>query len=190
MLSPIRIVTNPASYPVSIAEARSYVPIALDQTDGIVQDLIQSVTADVEQRFLWRAIITQQRARAWHGRVLPDLIRLEPFSEIVSFTQWTPADAAVDVPATLYTTDDAGGTIERLPGDGWPVGERDRAAFLITYAAGWENAAAVPSEIKTAILRRIKAQYDMRVPEDGTITLPPSVASLGRNWSLRGAISG
>ena len=86
MLSAVRIVTAPASLPVSVDEAKAYVPIGLDCTDAIVEELIRSVMADVEQRFLWRALISQRRARAWHGRTLPDIIRLEPFSALVTFT--------------------------------------------------------------------------------------------------------
>ena len=87
----------------------------------------------------------------------------------------------------IYTVGFEEGFIETL--NAWPSPERERAAFTITYQAGWLTAADVPDDVKICVLRMVKAHYDNRDPlaaAGATMITPEIVTAIGRSYSNRG----
>ena len=119
-----QIVTPPASLPV----------MATDAT------LAAAVVEELERAYLWRAIVHQTRRILIDGD-LPARIEIEPVTEIVSLTRYTPDNAAevIDAADYMYVSRDPAGTIiAPHHRNGWPKPERDIGSFAITYSCGWQ----------------------------------------------------
>ena len=117
-----QIVTPPASLPV----------MATDAT------LAAAVVEELERAYLWRAIVHQTRRILIDGD-LPARIEIEPVTEIVSLTRYTPDNAAevIDAADYMYVSRDPAGTIiAPHHRNGWPKPERDIGSFAITYSCG------------------------------------------------------
>ena len=72
------IVTPPAHLPVTVAAAQTALAAAV----------VEEMRA---QRFLWRGIIAQHQRRILIDGPLPQILKIEPATAIVSLTRWTPA---------------------------------------------------------------------------------------------------
>ena len=181
-----RIVTPPAALVVTVAEAKAFVPIGLDCTDAIVESIIRGATADLENRLWDRAVLTQRIAVSLDGAP-SRVIDLEPnITDLVSITRWTRDNAADEVDATSYSVGLAEGFVEML--DAWPSPARTRAAFTITYQAGWLTPDDVPDDVRICVLRMVKAHYDNRDPlgpVGATMVTPEIVTAVGRSYSNR-----
>ena len=73
------VVTPPAHLPVEVAVAD--------------QALAAAVVEEVELTVLWRAVVAQERRIVLDGAP-PQLIEIEPTTDIVSLTRWTNGDPA------------------------------------------------------------------------------------------------
>ena len=182
-----RIITAPTALVVTVDEAKEFGPIGLDCTDEIVTSLIRAATADIENRLWDRAILTQKIAVSLDG-ALPRVVDLEPnITDLVSITRWTRSDASEVVDATTYTVGLADGFVETLNAC-WPSPARERAAFTVTYQAGWLTPADVPADVRVCVLRMVKAHYDNRDPigpVGATMVTPEIVTAIGRSYSNR-----
>ena len=136
-----KVVTPPALLPITVADADHW--------------LAAAVVEEIERTILWRAIVSQERRIVIDGP-LPSRIELEPVTDIVSLTRWTPArfpqrkargrsgagaeDTDVVVDAESYSVvsrDPAGTIIAPAPGFAWPAPLRPFGSFAVTYMAGW-----------------------------------------------------
>ena len=105
----------------------------------------------------------------------------------MSVTRWTRANAAEVVDAATYTVGLADGFVETLNAC-WPSPARERAAFTVTYQAGWLTPADVPEDVRVCVLRMVKAHYDNRDPigpVGATMVTPEIVTAIGRSYSNR-----
>ena len=181
-----RIITAPTALVVTVDEAKAFGPIGIDCTDEIVTSLIRAATADIENRLWNRAILTQKIAVSIDGTP-PRAVDLEPnISALESVTRWTRANAAEVVDAANYSVGLEDGFIETL--DAWPSPDRERAAFTVTYQAGWLTPADVPADVRVCVLRMVKAHYDNRDPigpVGATMVTPEIVTAIGRSYSNR-----
>jgi uncharacterized phiE125 gp8 family phage protein len=161
-----RLITPPASEPVTLVEAKDYARVIPDADDALVTGLIKAAREQVET-ILRRALMPQtwsiQLSDFPYGAVkLP----LPPFQSITAVRYTDTTGAPKTVPSTTYRVD--------LDGDYaafgidyeayWPVDSSDRFPIAIEYLAGYANAAAVPESIKIAIKILVAHLYNNREP--------------------------
>ena len=192
-----QVVTQPASLPITVADAD--------------KALAAAVVEEIERTILWRAVVAQERLILIDGR-LPPLLELEPVRAIVSLTRWTETDDAEVIPAATYnsvTRDPAGTTIFAAPGKNWPEPKRAIGSFSLTYTAGWtvtpeSNPGAgdavneVPASVRLMVERAVAFRAGSGLggitigslkinvaPTYETDRIPPEIANIGRAFAYR-----
>lgn len=182
----LAVVTAPASYPVTLAEAKLYAKIDTTADDTLIDNLIAAATSSAEE-YLRRTIITQtlrltlDLPRSNYANYLgdgvynlpvtslygdlPRVIPLPkaPVQSISSVVTYDTANAATTYSASNYFLDVDGARLVLNESATFPSGMRQKAACAITYVAGYGAASAVTAPIKTAILMHIQAMYDNRL---------------------------
>lgn len=175
-----KVITPPATQPVTLGEAKDHCRAALAFTgdDVGIANTIKAATARAET-YLRRALVTQTleyiRDR-WPEDMLLYLPRplLQSVTSIKyrdaagAETTWAPANYIVDA-------DSEPGRIALADGITWPAVTLQRIAGIrIRYLAGYGAADSVPEDIKFAILLTVGDFYNNR--EDSA--LPPEDAKL------------
>ena len=191
------VVTPPAHLPVEVAVAD--------------QALAAAVVEEVELTVLWRAVVAQERRIVLDGAP-PQLIEIEPTTDIVSLTRWTNGDPAEVVDSDSYevvSRDPSGTILTPAPSASWPAPERSIGSFALTYTAGWvvtqesapgagDGVNRVPASVRLMISRAIAFRAgaglgDISIgsltlsvaDEYSTDRLPVSIASIARAYQYR-----
>lgn len=163
----IRVITLPASEPVTLAEVKTWARIddttdaaANTAADALLLSLITAAREEAEN-ITRRAIMPQTLELTapsfplWGQGIelpRPPLVAVESVtfygagntSATMDEAAYVVLDASDAVPPSLYPT----------PGGFWPDAYRRPDAVAIRYTAGWPNAVAVPENIKTWIKMR------------------------------------
>jgi uncharacterized phiE125 gp8 family phage protein len=152
MSSLVRVV-EPATDPVSVAEAKEHLRVDLDDENDYIAGLIAAATSAVEER-TGRQLVSATWRLKLDG--FPPEIRLTRVP-VVSVSSVTYLDAAGDS-QTLSPDNyqvDTDSQIPRIlpePDTYWPVTESGRVnAVTVTFVAGYGTAADVPERAKLAI---------------------------------------
>lgn len=180
----LQLKTPPASEPVTLGEAKSYLRIADTDDDVFVNALITAV----RQRFeSWaaRSLITQtwtlwldgfprRGKRDAPGEGYFDLpvghfdetqrqleIPRPPLQSVAILQTYDTANTSTIFSSSNYLVDTASspGRIALNQGAVWPTGLRSVNAVEIEFAAGYGNASDVPDSIKQGILLWIKLLF-------------------------------
>ena len=181
------IVTPPSKLPITASDT----------------DLAAAVVDEIERTVLWRAVVSQTRKIEIDGP-LPSCIEIEPTTDIVSLTRWTPTDDAVVVDADSYqvvSRDPFGTILTPAAGMYWPKPERARGSFALTYSCGWtvtESSNTVPASVQLMVERAIEfrtggasggfsiGSIKIDVADSyKTDALPREIASIGRAYAYR-----
>ena len=184
---PFKVTVAPASEPVSTAEARAWVRQDTTADDSTLVILIASARDWVEHH-THRALVTQTRRAfipQWPDDDAPILLPGGEVSTTGSDTvveyrnsagTWTTLatseyelePATHETPAKLWPSLSAGAWPKLAQGlisddrrrNG--VGFESHRAIRITYVAGYGLAAAIPQELRTAVLLHVGWHYDHR----------------------------
>lgn len=157
---PVVRVTDAASEPVTLAEAKAHCRIDIADDDAIVSALIVAARQMAEQE-TGRALITQvfrltAEAFPTYALVLPF-----PTLQSVATIKYYDTDGTLQtLSAGAYRVDTAGEQV--TPVDVWPATQVRPDAIEVNYSAGWTSAGAVPSAIKQWVLMHVAAMYDNR----------------------------
>lgn len=171
MLAPV-LVTAPAETPVSLAEAKEHLRIAFDDRDAEILRLIAAATADYDgwSGVLGRCLVTQNWRLDLRAFPCDGIIRL-PLAPAQSVAQVKYRDAD-DVEQTLSASiyagplaDALGPYIKLKPGQSWPATHARDDAVSVTFIAGYGAAAAVPADIKQAMLLAIERRFAALSPD-------------------------
>lgn len=188
----LKLKTGPSLEPVSSADMKLYLKIDSDTTDDtLIAALITAARRQAEE-YLGRALITQ----TWEmfidgvGSVLPS--ELEDAYEEMFQTVYVPSSLrTIEVPrpplqsitsVKYYDEDDVEHTWAStnyrvdtysepgrilLAADGeWPEDMRAQQAILVTFVAGYGDAATnVPEDVRNAIKRIVAGLYENRQDE-------------------------
>jgi uncharacterized phiE125 gp8 family phage protein len=158
----LRLITPPASLPVSLDEALAHLRVDHTDEDAKISALIQAATDHLDgwSGILGRALMTQ----TWE-LVLPGFpgagieIPLGPVQSVTSVTYVDPAGQAQVVSASDYYVSARSTGAVVAPLTPWP-GALDRVdAVAVRFVAGFGNAASVPAPIKAAILLMVGDFY-------------------------------
>jgi uncharacterized phiE125 gp8 family phage protein len=181
------LITPPATFPVTLAEAKAQCRVLHTDEDDFITALIAAATGHVEKS-CGLGLIAQTWRLSLDG--FADTIQL-PLAPIQSVTSVEYLDEAGDLQtasASLYTVDttDVPGRIVLNDGEDWPETQVVINAVRVTYVVGY---ATPPAPIKQAILLLIGHWFENREGVvTGTITaeLPLAVEALLANYRVYG----
>ena len=186
----IKVITAPTAEPISIEEAKSHLRVVGTDDDAYITALIVGARCRAEH-LTGRALMPQTLELALDG--FGDVIDL-PRPPLVSVTSVKYLDES-GVLQTMVEVDyllDSHSEPARLKpayGATWPATRRQMNAVLIRYQAVYENAEAVPQEVKDWMLIRIATAYEVResVIVGASVAEVPYVDRLldaARIWSI------
>lgn len=164
-----RLITPPAAYVLSLAEARSHSRIDAGEDDADLAAYIAAAVAYLDgiDGILGRALLAQ----TWiieTDRIPGDMVRL-PLDPVISIDGVGYYDAA-DAPQVFASSSyrlhhDARGPYLRLAsGASWPTTAIRDDAIGITFTAGHASPGAVPETIRQAIRLLTAHFYENREP--------------------------
>lgn len=156
---------EPNEEPVTTAEAKTHLIVSHSEDDTLIDALITAARRFVENE-LGRSLITRTLIVTLDARegAPPIVLPHGPVGTVTSFEVFDDENDEWDtVAATAYYV--AGDKLCMAEGSGstsWPTADRTYDAYRITYTAGYGAAAAVPADIKRAILLTVGDLYENR----------------------------
>ena len=162
----LKLITAPATEPVSASEAKSHLRVDTTADDTLIGTLITAARQHVENH-LRRALITQTWELVMDAFPAGDVIRL-PRPPLVSVTsiKYTDEDgneSTFSSAAYVVDTDSTKGRVVLKSGETWPSDTLAAAnGVRVRYVAGYGEASAVPRPIRQAILLLIGTLYENR----------------------------
>jgi len=168
----LRIVTQPASEPVTLEEAKAHLNVTHADEDSLITTLIEAARGRVEA-LLQRAIMSQ----TWEIAVdcFPSWFSL-PLGKVTALDSFTYVDAAgatQTVASSVYESDfdDQPARVRLADGQNWPDEGDVINAVRLRYTVGEGDAADVPAAIKQGILLVVGSLYRDRESQVANITL-------------------
>jgi uncharacterized phiE125 gp8 family phage protein len=180
----LKLLTPPATYPVTLAEAKAQCRIDGNDDDTYLTALIAAAT-DYVQEYTGRSLVAQ----TWelHLDAFSCSIRLArgPVSSVSSVQYYDDDDVLQTIDIANYSVDLVSEPqwIVPVSGYSWPTPATGINNVLITFVAGYST---IPDAIRLAILLLIATWYDQRAgTSDKPITeTPHAVAALLANYRL------
>jgi uncharacterized phiE125 gp8 family phage protein len=154
--------TQPTTLVVSLVEVKSWLKIDSDGEDDLLTSLIASATAECEA-YAGLSFITRTRTVSlthFHGKDI--LLPYGPVTSLTSIEYIDQDDADQTIDSGDYSVDIASGLASVRVTETWPYTNRTLSNVVVTYVAGYANAAAVPEIIKTAIKKKVAFDYEKR----------------------------
>jgi uncharacterized phiE125 gp8 family phage protein len=166
----LRLITPPASEPVTREQAKNHLRVDIDEDDTLISSLIVVARQRAEE-FTRRAFITQ----TWEWTLFDYNI---PRRSVTLRSQGQQIDQVtldgVEMSATQY----------KLISDDIVFDPMVKGVFTIRYTAGYgDNADDVPEQIKQAILQIVGHLYENRESQ-GIPPLAEDLLSLYKVWMI------
>jgi uncharacterized phiE125 gp8 family phage protein len=178
----LRLITAPASYPVTLDEAKAHCRVDSVEDDTLIDGLIAAATDHIEL-YTGRAIMSQ----TWELVLdqFSDAIMLPkgPVTAITSVKYYDTAEAEQTVSVVNYALDSASDPqwLVKASDYTWPTVSDGVNNVIVRFVAGYST---VPPSIRAAALLLIGQWYDNRaaVTEKPLIAMPNAVADLLANY--------
>ena len=158
----IKVITPPATEPVTLAEAKLHLRVDTSDEDALITRLIKSAREECEH-YLQRSVPTQTLGLYLDAFPSKELrLPWGPAQSIASVQYVNEAGDLTTLPGSVYLFDDTQlEPVLRLTwGSDWPTTRVQPNAVIVTYVAGY--AAACPESIRNWILLRVGTLYRMR----------------------------
>lgn len=184
------VTSAPAAEPVTVAEAKAHCRVDHDDEDDLFS---RWITAARQWCEAWtaRRFVTQTLRMRLDGFPPDGVIRLKtgPVQSVSSVTYYDSAGTSQTLSSTYYVadTDADPARIWLASGSTWPVTYDRPGAVSVTYVAGYGAAAAVPAQVKQAILLIVEGWNDERGPD---ATVPTAQAMFAVKSLLTSVWSG
>lgn len=169
---PLKLVAAPAQEPISLDEALAHLRLEGDEYAG-EQSYVSALLVAARrwcEGFQNRAYVTQ----TWDlvlDRFPGGAIRipLPPLQSVAYVKYKDPSGSEQTLDPAGYTVDAAGepGRIVPAYGCSWPETRDEIGAVTVRFTAGYGAPAAVPAEIKQAILLKVADLYEHRGGDEG-----------------------
>lgn len=173
MISPtyaLSLVTAPATKPVTVDELAKEMRITHSFENSRMVRALDTAIAQVQQyagiqimRATYRMVVggfpvcvpRSMRDIPWIDSDLSIRLPRPPFSSVSSITYYDSDNSQQTLATTVYSSDTRGrvGHVFLAYDQSWPQTVDRRDAVAITFLCGYADADAVPSNIKTAVLR-------------------------------------
>lgn len=162
-----RVITEPASEPLTLAEAKALPRVTTSDDDALLTRLIIAARKIVETR-TWLSLITQTielTLRDFPIGRRPILLPRGPIQSIESI-EYVDAEGVTQELAEFQTSlNSEPPCIEPAYDDYWPIARKQPAAVTITFVAGFGDAGTdVPEHIRHAMRLLIAELYDYAEP--------------------------
>lgn len=162
----IKLVTGPASEPVSLDEAKSQLRVDGNDENDFITGLITAAREHVEQ-VSRRSLMPQTWRLSLDAWPCSDEIELPkpPLQSVTSviYKDTVGAQTPLSTSAYIADSDSEPGRVVLAYGQSWPSGTLYPAnPIQITYVAGYSNADAVPAWAKQALKLIIGHWYENR----------------------------
>lgn len=154
--------TLPATLVVSLVEVKAWLKIEGTDEDTLLTSLIASATAECEA-YAGLSFITRSRTvslTSFSGRDL--ILPYGPVTAVSSIAYTDADDGAATISSGDYTLDTKSALAKIRVTESWPYTNLILNNVLVTYVAGYANAAAVPELIKTGVKKKIAVDYEHR----------------------------
>lgn len=161
----LKLITGPASEPVSLAEAKAQLRVDASDDDLLITSLVSAAREHVEM-VTRRALFTQTwevRFDAWPAT--PFRLPLAPLQSVASIKYLDEAGSEFTVATSVYGVDinSEPGRVYLKPNQNWPSAALyPYEAVRIQFVAGWSTTAAVPATIRAALLLAVGHLYENR----------------------------
>ena len=160
----MKLITQPASEPITLAEARAHLRVTHTDEDALITSLITVARADAENE-LQRSLITQTREIARDTFPAAIELRFGPIIEVVSvkYEDVDGIERTLDPATYRLDTYRLTGLLVPDPEFSWPATRQHVNAVRVRYVAGYGPAASdVPAPIRQWILLRIGTLFEHR----------------------------
>lgn len=193
----LKLITPPTAEPVSLQEAKLHLRLIADPADTSVHpddDLIRSLIVAARQgaeHLTGRALMPQTWELALDS--FEDEIRPPnpPLVSVTSVKYTDTAGAEQTLDPSAYKVDDYSEPARLVPAYGttWPAMRSEPNAVRVRYTAGYQDAAAVPAQVRSWILLRVGTLYEHREDVAAGITVgeTPFVGGLLDPYRIWGA---
>lgn len=158
------LITAPTVEPVTLAEARNHLRVDTADDDALIQRCLVSARRWAEM-YTRRAFVTQTW-EAFYPRWLQAFeVPLPPLQAVAQVSYRTSANVLLVVPPATYIVDvfSSPGRVVLASGQAWPGDSLWLVhPIAVRFTAGYGLAAAVPDDIKSAILLMTGYLYEYR----------------------------
>lgn len=184
----LRLLTPPASEPVTLTQAKAHLRIDAGNTDDALITAMLAAAREAVESHTGRALMPQ----TWQMR-LPGFpsdqnaidLRFAPTISVTELRIVDPGGTEAVVASTAYQVETPSGPqappgrLLPAPGTSWPATQADATgAVRVTFQAGYANADAVPAALKAAILLMLGELYEHR--EASAVRPPQDVPAVAR----------
>ena len=179
-----RILTPPASEPISLKEAKKHLEIleSDDSHDEQIQLLIE-VARDRVERDCGLALLTQTVEHVQAG--FPEAIQLQrrPVQSVTSVQYYDDGNTLQTLSSSIWHLNPAKERIELKYEEDWPTTADRWDAVKVTYVAGYQKASNVPASLRRAMLLCIGHDFENRdqIANEGMLT-EATYERLRRRW--------
>lgn len=162
---PIDLVTPPTAPAVSLDDAKLHLRVENSLEDTLIEAQVDAATQAAEH-IMQRGVMPQQRAYTAHGfpaGSCPMTIRFGGITDIDSITYVDPDGQLQTLAASDYSVTISDRLTYISPVLDWPdVDGLHPLPVSVIFNCGWQDAAHVPAAVRSWILLRLAALYEMR----------------------------
>ena len=165
----VRVVTEPAFEPVTLAEAKLWLRIDDGDTDQDAEILLLIIAMRERAEELTGRSFVQRTLEMWMDDFPADEVIFLPHGPVISVesVSYLDADGALQVldgSPSSWQEDLVGhpARISPLYGTNWPNAREGYGAVRVQYVAGYANANAIPRQVRLWMQTRIATFYEQR----------------------------
>lgn len=181
-----KIVTAPASTPISVAEAKSHMRVSGSDDDTLIGIYVNTATL-ISEAILQRKLINQtwkMYLDYWPNHIKVLFGDLQSVTH-VKYTDSDEGQSTLDSGTYLVDTDSVPGRIMLADGENWPTATLSiRNPIEIQFVTGYgATSAAVPEDIRNAIMLTTAHFYENR--ENYLVSRIQSVGLAEMPWTAK-----
>ncbi len=180
---PLALTTPPATEPITLTEAKTFLRIDTTEEDTLIQSLILAARVHTEQ-LINKKLITQTWSLFLNNWPNTNELQL-PLNPVLSINEIKTYDTSgspTTWPSENYTTDILSTPARIIKRTNWPTPEQSTNGIEISITAGYgDTVTDTPEPIRQAIRHLITHWYENREPVslgENTLQIPDTVQSL------------
>ena len=161
----LKRIIPPNESPISLTLAKEHLRATHDEEDATIQLYIDAAVESLDGAggMLGRALMPQTWELALDAFPCGDIaVPLPPLQSVVWIKYFNPAGTETTLAADQYLVDTHNEPGRISPVDFWPSTECRINAVRVRFLAGYASAAAMPQQLRAALLLRIGSAFESR----------------------------